>query len=44
MNNFPEIHLHPLEKVSAMEIRLRLLMLDHGKIFKRYIYPEDDSS
>lgn len=39
MNNFPETHLHPVEKAGALESRLRLLLQNPGRILKRYIHP-----
>jgi len=38
MNNFPKTHLHPLEKASALESRLRLLLQNPRRILKRYIH------
>jgi len=39
MNNFPETHLHPVEKAGSLESRLRLLLQSPRRILKRYIYP-----
>lgn len=38
MNNFPKTHLHPVEKASALESRLRLLLQNPRRILKRYIH------
>jgi ubiquinone/menaquinone biosynthesis C-methylase UbiE len=37
MNNFSNTHLHPLEKASALESRLRLLLQNPRKILKKHI-------
>ena len=37
MNNFPNTHLHPLEKASALDSRLRLFLQNPRKILKKYI-------
>jgi len=39
MNSFQKTHLHPLEKASALESRLRLLLQNPGRILKGYIHP-----
>jgi ubiquinone/menaquinone biosynthesis C-methylase UbiE len=39
MNSFQKTHLHPLEKSSALESRLRLLLQNPGRILKGYIHP-----
>ena len=38
MNKFPTTHLHPLEKASALESRIRLVLQNPGRILKRYIH------
>lgn len=37
MNNFSNTHLHPMEKASALESRLRLFLQNPRKILKKYI-------
>jgi len=39
MNNYPNTKLHPLEKASALEGRLRLLLQNPRRILKKYIHP-----
>jgi len=39
MNDSFKTHLHPLEKASALESRLRLLLQNPGRILKKYIHP-----
>ncbi len=39
MNNFPNTHLHPIEKAGALDSRLRLLLQNPRKILKKYIHP-----
>ena len=38
MNNFSKTHLHHLDKASALESRLRLLLQNPRSILKRYIH------
>jgi len=38
MNNYPQTHLHPLEKADALESPLRLLLQNPRRILKKYIH------
>lgn len=38
MNYFPQTHLHPLEKASALDSRLRLLLQNPKRILRKYIH------
>jgi len=38
MNNYPQPHLHPLEKADALESPLRLLLQNPRRILKKYIH------
>lgn len=37
MDNFSNTHLHPIEKVSSLESRLRLILQNPRKILKKYV-------
>lgn len=37
MNNFSNTHLHPMEKASALESRLRLFLQNPRKILEKYV-------
>jgi len=40
MNNFPNTHLHPIEKANALDSRFRLFLQNPRKILKKYIHSD----